>query len=111
MRVEESCIVYAARMLIQKDPCVARPSIGEFACFLDMLVKPVPTSAFFRITLADANIARHAPDTLCPTVFSLRAADVNIGWAFEHILALAKVLSQFRKLIICEEKNVRVIRG
>src|SRR5205809_776288 len=109
MRIEESCIIDAARMFIQKHPCIARPSIGEFTHFLDVLVKRIPTSALFCITLTDANIAGHAPDTFWPTPVSLRAAHINIGRAFEDILALAKVLSQFRKLIICQEKNVSVV--
>src|SRR6266853_3642111 len=83
MRVEESCIIDAARVLIQKHPSVARPSIGEFARFLDVLVKPIPTSAFFCITLADANVAGHAPDAFAPAFVSLHRVDVNIGGAFE----------------------------
>src|SRR5437899_2690265 len=111
MRVEETGIIDAARMLIQKHPCVARSRVAELTHLLDVLVKPIPTSALFCVTLPDANIAGHAPDTLCPTAVSLCGADVNIRRAFEHILALPKVLSQFGKLIICEEKNVSIVGG
>src|SRR5438552_10601368 len=41
MRVEESRIIDAARMLIQKDPRVARPCVGEFTRLLDVLVKGI----------------------------------------------------------------------
>src|SRR5882724_3320361 len=97
MRIEQTSIVNAAGMLIAKDPSVGRPRKNELTRLLDVFVNGVPRTAL-GVAFANTDITGHAPGAFSPASVSLRGAYINIGRAFEDILALGNVLSQFRIL-------------
>ena len=109
MRIEKSPIVDAVRVLIQINPGLRRPWVGELPDPFDVLVNRIPRSSFC-VALPNPDIARHAAHTLRPPQRALHPRKVTVGRTFVHVLRFGEVPRNFRVLLLQQKLKVRVVR-
>src|ERR1041385_3948724 len=84
MWIEETSIVDAVRMLVQKYPRLSGTRIKEITHLKNVFVIGVPRTSLC-IACTDPNISGHATAAFLPTPVCLSGSHEIVGWAFKHL--------------------------